>query len=38
METTFALCVDDFSAKVFSKDDAQHLIDARKENYDVSFD
>ena len=37
-KTMFALCVDDFGVKFFKKDDAQHLIDALKEHYDVSID
>jgi len=34
----FALCVDDFGVKFFSKDDARHLIIALKEHYDVPID
>ena len=37
-KTTFALCVDDFGTKYFSKDDAHHLIDAVKTNYEVTID
>jgi len=37
-QTTFVLCVDDFGVKYFSKADAQHLIDAIKENYELSID
>ena len=36
--TKFALCVDDFSIKYFSKDDAFHLINALKTNYKISQD
>ena len=36
--TKFALCVDDFGVKYFSKEDAFHLINALKTNYKVSQD
>jgi hypothetical protein len=36
--TTFALCVDDFGVKCFSKADAQHLVDALKANYKLTID
>ena len=32
------LCVDDFGVKYFSKADADHLIAAIKEHYDVTID
>jgi hypothetical protein len=35
--TTFALCVDDFGVKCFSKADAQHLIDALKADYKLTI-
>jgi len=37
-KTTFALCVDDFGVKYFCKDDALHLINAVKDNYEVTID
>ena len=36
--TKFALCVDDFGVKYFSKDDAEHLIKTLKKNYNISED
>ena len=36
--TTFTLCVDDFGVKYFSKTDANHLIAAIKDHYDVIID
>jgi hypothetical protein len=36
--TTFVLCVDDFGVKYFSKDDAQHLIDALEADYQLTTD
>jgi hypothetical protein len=36
--TTFALCVDDFGVKYFSKADAMHLINAIKADYEVTID
>ena len=36
--TTFALCVDDFGVKYFSKPDALHLIQALKTNYEITID
>ena len=35
---TFNLCVDDFGTKYFSKDDAHHLIDTIKTNYEFTID
>ena len=37
-KTKFCLCVDDFAVKVFSKSDADHLINALKTNYDITTD
>ena len=37
-KTTFALSVDDFGEKYFSKADAHHLIDALQENYKITLD
>jgi len=37
-KTKFALCVDDFGVKYFSMDDALHLINALKSNYEISID
>ena len=37
-KTTFALCVDDFGVKYFCKDDALHLINAVKDEYEVTID
>ena len=34
--TKFALCVDDFGVKYFSKNDAEHLIKTLKKNYIIS--
>ena len=36
--TKFCLCVDDFGIKYFSKDDAEHLLTALKENYKLTTD
>jgi hypothetical protein len=36
--TTFALCVDDFGVKYFSKVDAMHLIETVKAHYDLTID
>ena len=36
--TKFALCVDDFGVKFFSKEDALHLISSLKKNYEISQD
>jgi hypothetical protein len=36
--TTFVLCIDDFRVKCFSKDNAQHIINAIKANYDLTID
>ena len=36
--TKFALCVDDFGVKYFSKNDAKHLIKTLKKNYKISED
>ena len=35
LKTTFALCVDDFGVKYFSKTDANHLINALQKNYNI---
>ena len=35
-KTTFALCVDDFGVKYYSKEDALHLIDAFETNYKLT--
>jgi hypothetical protein len=37
-QTTFTLVVDDFGVKYTSKVDAQHLIDARQEDYQITID
>ena len=37
-KTTFTLVVDDFGVQYFSKDDADHLINAIKANYPVKVD
>jgi hypothetical protein len=37
-KTTFTLVVDDFGVQYFSKEDADHLIDAIKESYPVKVD
>jgi hypothetical protein len=37
-KTTFTLVVDDFGVQYFSKEDANHLIDAIKESYPVKVD
>lgn len=36
--TKFCLCVDDFGVKYFSKEDAQHLIDALEKTFTISVD
>jgi hypothetical protein len=36
--TKFCLCVDDFGVKYFSKNDADHLLDALRANYKISVD
>ena len=36
--TQFTLVVDDFGVKYTTKEDAQHLINALKETYDISED
>ena len=36
--TTFALCVDDFGIKYFSKADAMHFIETVKAHYDLTID
>ena len=36
--TIFALCVDDFGIKYFSKDDADHLVSTLKNHYDITID
>ena len=36
--TTFTLCVDDFGVKYFNEDDANHLINAVKDHYEVTTD
>ena len=36
--TIFALCVDDFGIKYFCQDDADHLLNALREHYDISVD
>ncbi len=36
--TKFALCVDGFGVKYFSKEDAEHLITTLKKNYIISED
>jgi len=38
LKTKFALCVDDFMVKYFTKSDAQHLINALKRKYDITID
>lgn len=37
-KTKFCLCVDDFAVKYFNKADADHLINALKEVYDITVD
>ena len=37
-ETKFCLCVDDFGVQSFSKDDANHLIEALLEKYIITTD
>ena len=37
-KTVFILCVDDFGIKYFAKEDALHLMNSVKENYDVTVD
>ena len=36
--TKFALCVDDFMVKYFTRDDATHLINALKDKYEITQD
>ena len=36
--TKFCLCVDDFGIKYFSEEDADHLIQALRANYDITVD
>ena len=36
--TKFCLCVDDFGVKYFNEDDAQHLISALRDAYDIMVD
>ena len=36
--TTFILCVDDFGIKYFTKEDALHLMNALKTNYEITID
>ena len=36
--TNFCLCVDDFGVKYYTQEDANHLIDALKNAYDVTID
>jgi hypothetical protein len=36
--TTFALCVDDFGVKYFSRTEAMHLINALHANYQLTID
>ena len=36
--TTFTLCVDDFGIKYFSKEDALHLVNAVRQNYEITVD
>ena len=36
--TIFALCVDDFGVKYFSRNDAEHLLNALREHYEISVD
>ena len=38
LKTKFCLCVDDFGIKVFSKEDAKHLLNALKSKYQISVD
>ena len=37
LKTTFALCVDDFGVKYFSKIYADHLINALQKNYNTTI-
>ena len=37
-KTKFCLCVDDFGVKYYSKEDANHLIAALQQNYDITID
>ena len=36
--TKFCLCVDDFGVKCFTKDDADHLLNALRQSYKISVD
>ena len=38
LKTTFALCVDDFGVKYFSKTDANHVINTLHKNYNIMTD
>ena len=38
VKTTFTLCIDDFGVKYFSKIDANHLINALQQNYNITTD
>ena len=37
-KTKFCLCVDDFGVQYFNEDDANHLIQALKEKYEIMVD
>ena len=37
-KTRFCLCVDDFGIKYFSKEDADHLLNALKSAYEITVD
>ena len=37
-KTKFCLCVDDFGVKYYSKNDANHLLDALKKGYPVTVE
>ena len=37
-KTVFALCVDDFGVKYYTKEDALHLINALDKHYDITVD
>ena len=37
-KTTFALTIDDFGIKYYNKDDAEHLLNALRQHYDISVD
>ena len=38
LQTKFCLCVDDFGIKYFSKANAEHLLNALKQSYNISVD